>query len=196
MSSKINNLDIPKNVKISHEIVKLLDEKDPLANQADKFKLPKDLIYLDGNSLGAMPKAVPSYVEDALLDGWATQLIRSWNNKGWHNLPFTLADRLAPIMGAKKGEVLLVDSTSLNLFKTLVAAIKMRATMMSLRQNPERRSFRCIAACCLSPSCAVHHTFSSIPLIRGLTYVCHSPSQLRASTLSLTLTPDSSSMSA
>ena len=132
MSSKINNLDIPENVKISHEIVKLLDEKDPLANQADKFKLPKDLIYLDGNSLGAMPKAVPSYVEDALLDGWATQLIRSWNNKGWHNLPYTLADRLAPIMGAKKGEVLLVDSTSLNLFKTLVAAIKMRANRINI----------------------------------------------------------------
>ena len=102
MSSKNNNLDIPENAKISHEIVKLLDEKDPLATQADKFKLPKDLIYLDGNSLGAMPKSVPSYVEDALLDGWSTQLIRSWNNKGWHNLPFTLADRLAPIMGAKK----------------------------------------------------------------------------------------------
>jgi len=126
MSSADKKITISELTKISYENVLSFDDTDPLAAQAKKFKLPDNLIYLDGNSLGAMPKTVPAYVEDALLDGWATQLITSWNNKGWHNLPFTLADRLAPMMGAKKGEVLLVDSTSLNLFKTLVAALKMR----------------------------------------------------------------------
>jgi kynureninase len=138
MSSTNKKIKISELTTISHENVLSFDATDPLATQAEKFKLPDNLIYLDGNSLGAMPKAVPAYIEDALLDGWATQLITSWNNKGWHNLPFTLADRLAPMMGAKKGEVLLVDSTSLNLFKTLVAALKMRpdrSTVISEKSN-------------------------------------------------------------
>ena len=111
---------------ISFERILKLDAEDLLANQKEKFELPEGLIYLDGNSLGAMPKEVSTYFEKELREGWATGLIRSWNQKGWHVMPVTLGNRLAPMMGADEGEVLIVDSTSLNLFKTLVAALKMR----------------------------------------------------------------------
>ncbi|MDA0362230.1 MAG: kynureninase, partial [Proteobacteria bacterium] len=111
---------------LKYETIVEFDGCDPLAPFAEKFDLPNGLIYLDGNSLGAMPKTVPGYLENEIKEGWAKGLIRSWNGKGWHNMPLTLGNRLAPMMGADAGEVLLVDSTSLNLFKTLVAAIKMR----------------------------------------------------------------------
>ena len=111
---------------LSFQDIKELDLQDPLANQAKKFDLPEGLIYLDGNSLGAMPKSVPDYFAKEIRDGWRTGLIRSWNGKGWHNMPLTLGNRLAPMMGANEGEVLIVDSTSLNLFKMLIAALKMR----------------------------------------------------------------------
>ena len=111
---------------LKYETIVEFDACDPLASFAEKFDLPNGLIYLDGNSLGAMPKTVPGYLENEIKEGWAKGLIRSWNGKGWHNMPLTLGNRLAPMMGAEAGEVLLVDSTSLNLFKTLVAAIKMR----------------------------------------------------------------------
>ncbi|HIA76898.1 MAG TPA: kynureninase, partial [Gammaproteobacteria bacterium] len=102
------------------------DELDPLSNIGDLFDLPPDLVYLDGNSLGAMPAVVPEKIQEAVTQGWRTELIRSWNDRGWHILPLTLGNRLAPLMGANAGEVLVVDSTSINLFKTLSAALKMR----------------------------------------------------------------------
>ena len=108
-----------------------LDNADPLSDIRKKFDLPSELIYLDGNSLGAMPSNVPQRMQDAVLEGWRTGLIRSWNARDWHILPLTLGDRLAPLMGAAPGEVLVVDSTSINLFKLLCAALRLR---------PDRRS--------------------------------------------------------
>ena len=102
------------------------DELDPLSNIGHLFDLPPDLVYLDGNSLGAMPAVVPEKIQEAVTQGWRTELIRSWNDRGWHILPLTLGNRLAPLMGANPGEVLVVDSTSINLFKTLSAALEMR----------------------------------------------------------------------
>jgi len=81
---------------LSFQSIKELDFQDPLADQAKKFDLPEGLIYLDGNSLGAMPKGVPDYFDKEIRDGWRTGLIRSWNGKGWHNMPLTLGNRLAP----------------------------------------------------------------------------------------------------
>ena len=102
------------------------DELDPLSNIGHLFDLPPDLVYLDGNSLGAMPAVVPEKIQEAVTEGWRTGLIRSWNDRDWHILPLTLGDRLAPLMGANAGEVLVVDSTSINLFKTLSAALELR----------------------------------------------------------------------
>jgi len=102
------------------------DELDPCSSIRELFDLPPDLVYLDGNSLGAMPRMVPERILEAVTDGWRTGLIRSWNDRNWHVLPLTLGERLAPLMGANAGEVLVVDSTSINLFKTLSAALEMR----------------------------------------------------------------------
>ena len=102
------------------------DRQDPLAALRDHFALPSDDIYLDGNSLGAMPRTVPATLAEALEDGWAKGLIRSWNERDWHMLPVIVGDRLAPLMGAESGEVLVSDSTSINLFKLFCAAMSLR----------------------------------------------------------------------
>ncbi|WP_395382475.1 hypothetical protein ACHMW4_19410 [Mesorhizobium sp. UC22_110] len=82
-----------------------LDGKDELAPFRDRFDLPQGLIYLDGNSLGAMPRTVPSALTEAATQGWGQQLIRSWNERDWHNLPLQAGDRLAGLLGAAPGEV-------------------------------------------------------------------------------------------
>lgn len=112
------------------ERARALDRQDALGPLRARFDLPQGEIYLDGNSLGAMPSSVPAGISAALTTGWAKSLIRSWNDHGWHNLPVTTGDRLAPLMGAARGEVLAADSTSVNLYKAFCAAMRMR---------PERR---------------------------------------------------------
>lgn len=103
-----------------------LDRQDALADLRLLFDLPQGEIYLDGNSLGAMPKSVVPAISEALAEGWAKDLIRSWNGRDWHNLPVTVGDRLAPLMGAAPGEVLAADSTSVNLYKLFCAAMRLR----------------------------------------------------------------------
>lgn len=102
------------------------DATDPLASFRDRFALPENVIYLDGNSLGAMPKSARPAIDQALDIGWGKGLIRSWNEAGWHMLPVELGDRLAGLMGAGPGEVLVADSTSVNLYKIFCAAKKLR----------------------------------------------------------------------
>ena len=114
-----------------------LDTADPLSDLRKFFDLPNELIYLDGNSLGAMPVNVPQRMQEAVLDGWRTGLIRSWNARDWHLLPLTLGDRLAPLMGAAPGEVLIVDSTSINLFKLLCTALRLRPDRTSIVSEGE-----------------------------------------------------------
>ena len=108
------------------ERARALDRRDALAGLRARFDLPEGEIYLDGNSLGAMPGSVPDAINAALTQGWAKELIRSWNGRDWHNLPVTTGDRLAPLMGAREGEVLAADSTSVNLYKAFCAAMRMR----------------------------------------------------------------------
>jgi kynureninase len=120
------------------ERARALDGGDRLASLRARFDLPAGEIYLDGNSLGAMPSSVPAAMNEALTKGWAQELIRSWNGLGWHNLPVTVGDRLATLMGAASGEVLAADSTSVNLYKAFCAAMRMRpgrAKVISERNN-------------------------------------------------------------
>ncbi|KQY80241.1 kynureninase [Pelomonas sp. Root1444] len=116
-----------------------LDARDPLAPLRELFTLPPGVIYLDGNSLGALPKATPARIARAVEQEWGQGLIASWNNAGWIDLPRRLGDRLAPWIGARAGEVLVADSTSVNLYKVLHAALQLqqgkRKIVVSERSN-------------------------------------------------------------
>ena len=103
-----------------------LDRADPLAPFRDRFILPDGVIYLDGNSLGPLPRATPGRVAAAVEAEWGQGLIRSWNEAGWIDLADRVADRIASIVRAPPGSVAVADSTSINLFKILGAAIAMR----------------------------------------------------------------------
>ncbi|MEO8249691.1 MAG: kynureninase [Burkholderiales bacterium] len=119
-----------------------LDREDGLAPLRDLFSLPDGLIYLDGNSLGVLPKATPDRVEQAVRQQWGEGLIRSWNSAGWFDLPQRVGDRIARLVGARPGEVVATDSTSINLFKVLSAALSIvradapeRKVVLSERSN-------------------------------------------------------------
>lgn len=109
------------------EQARLRDRQDSLAGFRSRFDLPPGEIYLDGNSLGAMPATAPAAMQEAMAAGWAKDLIRSWNGRDWHNLPVSTGDRLATLMGAGNGEVLVTDSTSVNLYKVFCAAMGLRS---------------------------------------------------------------------
>ena len=100
-----------------------LDAQDPLRALRDLFALPAGTIYLDGNSLGVMPRATPARVADVVTREWGTDLIQSWNKAGWFAMPQAVGDKIARLIGAGAGEVVATDSTSINLFKVLSAAI-------------------------------------------------------------------------
>ena len=100
-----------------------LDAHDPLRPLRGHFQLPDGVIYLDGNSLGVMPAAAPARIAEVVSQEWGTDLIRSWNSASWFDLPQRLGDQLAPLIGAGQGEVVCTDSTSINLYKVLSAAL-------------------------------------------------------------------------
>lgn len=106
-----------------------LDVADPLAPLRERFMRPDSLIYLDGNSLGMLPQASVAASADMVERQWGERLIRSWN-EGWIDAPTRIGGRIAPLIGAEAGEVIAADSTSVNLFKLLVAG---------LRRDPARR---------------------------------------------------------
>ncbi|MEO1524672.1 MAG: kynureninase [Planctomycetota bacterium] len=103
-----------------------LDGEDPLALYRERFFLPSGLKYCDGMSLGALPKEVPRSISKVIEQEWGEGLIRSWNSAGWIDAPRRLGGKLAPLLGADADEVVVADSTSVNLFKLLVAAIRLR----------------------------------------------------------------------
>ncbi len=107
-----------------------LDVKDPLARFRARFSLPTGVIYLDGNSLGALPAATSLRLAEVIATAWGTGLVRSWNSSalaaGWVDLPQRLGDKLAPLIGAAPGSTRVCDSTSVNLFKLLAAALALR----------------------------------------------------------------------
>lgn len=103
-----------------------LDAADPLAGHRDRFALPEGVIYLDGNSLGALPRHTAARIQETVRREWGQGLIRSWNDAGWYDLPRGLGERIAPLIGARPGETVVCDSTSVNLFKVLTAALRLR----------------------------------------------------------------------
>ncbi len=98
------------------------DEADPLRDLRERFSLPNDLIYLDGNSLGPLPRAAVARQQAVVCEEWGEQLIRSWYSRDWISAPQRLGARIARLIGAKPREVIVADSTSVNLFKLMVAA--------------------------------------------------------------------------
>ena len=101
-----------------------LDAADPLATLKDQFSLPAGTLYLDGNSLGAMPKATAARVQQVIAEEWGRDLIKSWNTAGWMDLPGRIGDKIGRLIGAAPGETIVADSTSLNLYKVLTAALR------------------------------------------------------------------------
>jgi kynureninase len=103
-----------------------LDEKDPLKAFRARFTLPPGVIYLDGNSLGAMPAATAPRLDQVIRQEWGNGLIRSWNDHDWVGASRRVGDKIASLIGAREGEVVVADSTSVNLFKLLMAAVAAR----------------------------------------------------------------------
>jgi kynureninase len=102
------------------------DAADPVAHLRTRFDLPEGVIYLDGNSLGARPCTALERAQQVVAREWGQDLIKSWNTAGWFEMPRRLGNRLAPLIGAREGEVVVTDTTSLNLFKALAAALAMQ----------------------------------------------------------------------
>ena len=114
------------------------DQADPLSCFRAEFSLPDELIYLDGNSLGALPGQVLNRVSRVIEREWGHDLIRSWWDNRWMELPAILGDKIARLIGAQPGEVIACDSTSVNLFKVLSAALSSspdRHVILSDRAN-------------------------------------------------------------
>ena len=101
-----------------------LDTRDPLASLRELFDLPDGVIYLDGNSLGALPRATAARVQQVIEAEWGLDLITSWNSAGWMDLPRRVGDKIARLVGAGENELVVADSTSVNLFKVLSAALR------------------------------------------------------------------------
>ncbi len=112
------------------------DRADPLAAFRERFVLPEHIIYLDGNSLGALPKAAAQRVRDAVEQQWGRDLIKSWNVHDWIGLPQLVGTKIARLVGAKAGEVVAADSTSVNLFKLLAAALRLRPGRDTILSEP------------------------------------------------------------
>jgi kynureninase len=111
---------------LSYSDSKNLDEADALGSFRDRFILPEGVIYLDGNSLGALPTATPARVRQVVELEWGQDLIRSWNKHGWIDMQQRVGEKIGRLIGARPGETLVTDSTSVNLFKMLSAALQLR----------------------------------------------------------------------
>ncbi|HSP64946.1 MAG TPA: hypothetical protein VLO10_02030, partial [Candidatus Deferrimicrobium sp.] len=103
------------------------DAADPLAPVRDRFVLPDDVIYLDGNSLGALPRQTPGRLAAVVEEEWGRGLVRSWLDAGWMEAPRRVGAKLATLVGAGPDEVIVAESTSVCLFKLLCAALAMRS---------------------------------------------------------------------
>ncbi|MEO1487956.1 MAG: kynureninase [Pseudomonadota bacterium] len=108
------------------ERAKRLDCEDAVAPFRNRFQLPEGIIYLDGNSLGALPKATPAAMARAVENEWGQGLIRSWNEAGWFELGARVGAKIAPLIGALPHEVIATDTVSINLFKLISAALAKR----------------------------------------------------------------------
>jgi kynureninase len=123
---------------LTRAALQALDRNDPLVSFHDEFDLPPDVIYLDGNSLGPLPRATPGRVAQVVAHEWGQSLIRAWNAHDWIGLPLRVGEKIGRIIGAEPGSTLVADSTSVNLFKLLAAALEARPTrriILTEREN-------------------------------------------------------------
>src|SRR5690625_1937554 len=127
---------------ITREDCLAADATDPLAHFKDRFDLPQGVIYLDGNSLGARPKGAAERAEEVIKEEWGNDLITSWNTQNWFELPTILGDKISRLIGGDGGECVVTDTTSVNLFKALAAALEIqvqdapnRKVIISEREN-------------------------------------------------------------
>lgn len=104
----------------------VLDAADPLAHWRDAFVLRDELVYLDGNSLGALPRATAARLAETVCQQWGEGLISSWLDADWIGAPRRIGDKIASLLGASPGEIIAADSTSVNIFKALTAALSLR----------------------------------------------------------------------
>ena len=102
------------------------DRNDALAFIRNKFLIPEECTYFDGNSLGALPKNVKDYARDVVEKQWGEDLIRSWNDHDWINLPVQTGEKIAPLIGAASRQVISCDSISINIFKLLSTVLEMQ----------------------------------------------------------------------
>ena len=115
-----------------------LDAEDPLAHARARFRIPESIVYLDGNSLGALPASTPGRLAEIVEKQWGEDLIRSWNAHDWIGLPARVGARIAPLIGAQSDQVIATDSTSVNLFKLAAAGLRLsapRRVILSERGN-------------------------------------------------------------
>ena len=115
-----------------------MDRIDPFRGKREEFLLPEGIIYLDGNSLGALPKAVRQRIRDVTENEWGQSLIAGWDKHGWVALPGKVGDKIARLIGAGHGEVVVTESTSINLFKAVTAALQVgpkRGTILTEEGN-------------------------------------------------------------
>ena len=149
----------------SLDFAQQLDSQDPLASYREQFIISDpNLIYLDGNSLGRMPKAVVERMQKAVEEEWGNDLIRGWN-KGWWEAPVRIGEKIASILGAAEGQVIVSDQTSLNLYKVATAALTLRPNRKRIITDifnfPSDQS---VAKTELRPP-HLNHRFSSVILV-------------------------------
>jgi kynureninase len=123
---------------LSRSDLEKLDRADPLRPFRDRFALPDGTIYLDGNSLGALPKATPARIAQVIEQEWGNGLIRSWNRHGWIDMQQRVGAKIGRLIGAGTDETIVTDSTSINVFKALDAALQLnpaRRVILSERDN-------------------------------------------------------------
>jgi len=116
----------PVDVPTTREEALAIDAADPIAVGRERFALPEGVIYLDGNSLGPPPRSVFNRIDEVLHREWGSDLVRSWTSHGWIDLPDRVAAAIAGLIGADPSEVAVADSTSVNIFKLLGAALRLR----------------------------------------------------------------------
>lgn len=119
-----------ENSSLNRDLLSGMDSNDPLASFRERFVIPENLVYMNGNSLGPLTISARERMAAAVTDEWGSQLIRGWNKAGWYDIPWRLGDKIGRLIGAQQGETVVCDSTSVNLFKAVAAACGLR---------PERR---------------------------------------------------------
>jgi kynureninase len=123
--------------QLTREELAARDSNDPLRKFRDAFVIPDGLIYLDGNSLGMLPRACGTRAREVVEQEWGRSLISSWNDHGWIDLPLRAGAKIAPLIGADPDEVVVCDSVSINLFKVLASALALRPGRRVIVTNRE-----------------------------------------------------------